>query len=105
MIRGRDRSYSLRTRRASYVFDPRRVLNDPTLWLIAPAILALGAISRAKFTKRRHFTDERAHMLFLTAMASLSFNFARTLPFREVWMGLLGINLCGGPVQYDLRPR
>jgi hypothetical protein len=82
---------------AIYVFDPRRVLNDPTLWLIAAAILALGAISRAKFTKRRHFLWVIGlTCFFLTAMASLPLNFAqgrydsaRTL--IAVWMVLLGL--------------
>jgi hypothetical protein len=82
---------------AIYVLDPRRVLNDPTLWLIAAAILALGAISRAKFTERRHFLWVIGlTCFFLTAMASLPLNFApgryasaRTL--IGVWMVLLGL--------------
>jgi hypothetical protein len=82
---------------AIYVLDPRRVLNDPTLWFIAAAILALGAISRAKFTERRHFLWVIGlTCFFLTAMASLPLNFApgryasvRTL--IGVWMVLLGL--------------
>jgi hypothetical protein len=82
---------------AIYVFDPRRVLNDPTLWLIGTTILALGATAHAKFTKGPHFLLVIGlTCFFLTAMASLSLDFAqgrydsaRTL--IGVWMAILGL--------------
>jgi hypothetical protein len=74
---------------AIYVFDPRRVLNDPTLWLIAAAILALGVTSRAKFTESRHFLWVIGlTCFFLTAMASLPLDFAQGRYSARTWMGV-----------------
>jgi hypothetical protein len=82
---------------AIYVFDPRRVFNVPTLWLIAAVVLALGLSSHVKFTKRQRFLWVIGiTCFFLTAMASLPLNFAqgrydsaRTL--IAVWMVVLGL--------------
>jgi hypothetical protein len=82
---------------AIYVFDPRRVLNNPTLWLIATTIVALGATAHAEFTKHRHvLLGIGLTCFFLTAMASLFLDFsqgrydsARTL--IAIWMALLGL--------------
>jgi hypothetical protein len=63
---------------AIYVFDPRRVLNDPTLWLVVTAIVTLGAISSARFAKNRHFFWVMGGTcFFLTVLASSSLNVAQ----------------------------
>jgi hypothetical protein len=63
---------------AIYVFDPRRVLNNPTLWLVVVAIVTLGAISRSKFAKNRHFFWlVGVTCFFFTVIMSSSLNVAQ----------------------------
>ncbi|HET9394451.1 MAG TPA: hypothetical protein VFO36_00225, partial [Nitrospiraceae bacterium] len=83
---------------AIYVFDPRRVLNYPALWLIAITVLAIGAAARAKFARHRQPLWAIGFACALaTALASLlldsvqgRYDSARTL--IAVWMIFLGLS-------------
>jgi hypothetical protein len=82
---------------AIYVFDPRRVLNDPTLWLITAAVVTIVLISRTRFARHRHFFWVIGFaFFFLTVLAGSATNFAqgrydsaRTL--TGLWMAILGL--------------
>jgi hypothetical protein len=82
---------------AIYVFDPRRVLNNPTLWLIAIAVAAAVPISHARFAGRSYFPLVIGITFFVLA-ASIGFaldyapgryDSARTL--IGLWMPVLGL--------------
>jgi len=82
---------------AIYVFDPRRVLNDPTLWLIVVAVMAAVPISHARVAGHSYFPIVIGIAFFVLA-ASIGFAFeyaqgrydsARTL--IGVWMPVLGL--------------
>ena len=63
---------------AIYVFDPRRVLNDPTLWLIMIATLTLSASPFVKLgTSWRSLGAIGLCCAALTAMSSFVLNFAQ----------------------------
>jgi len=62
---------------AIYVLDPRRILNNPTMWLILLAVIIFSVAPLAKVTPSpRNFLVIALTCVFITVFASIVLNFA-----------------------------